>query len=180
METQMNWQERSQNYTGLKVVKKTLSLFLACTLLFPAMALADEPEEVEEEAPAYDVTSIKKGDPAPFDGVLLTPEAAAKIAVDKKFEAAECDLRVGYELHIQENQYTLMLDTKQASIDGLNLKYDQMMEIKSAENDRLHNLVLENKPSNLEPLIFAGGMTIGMAVALGIFAAAVQAAGAGG
>ena len=169
----MNWQERSRNYTGLKVVKKTLSLFLACTLLFPAMALADEPEE---EAPSYDVTSIKKGDPAPFDGVLLTPEAAAKIAIDKKFESAECDLRVGYELHIQENQYTLMLDTKQVSIDGLNLKYDQMMEIKSAENDRLHKLVLENKPSNLEPLLFAGGMTIGMAVALGIFAAAVQAA----
>ena len=163
------------------MVKKTLSLFLACNLLFPVIAMADEAEEeVEEEAPSYDVTSIKKGDPAPFDGVLLTPQAAAKIAVDKKFEAAECDLRVGYELHIQENQYTLMLDTKQASIDGLNLKYDQMMEIKSAENDRLHNLVLQNKPNNLEPLLFAGGMTIGMAIALGIFAAAVQAAGAGG
>jgi hypothetical protein len=160
--------------------KKILSLFLVCSLLFPALALADEAEEVEEETPSYDVTSIKKGDPAPFDGVLLTPGAAAKIAVDKKFEAAECDLRVGYELHIQENQYTLMLDTKQVSIEGLNLKYSQMMEIKSAENDRLHNLVLQNKPSNLEPLLFAGGMTIGMAVALGIFAAAVQAAGAGG
>jgi hypothetical protein len=72
-----------------------------------------------------------------------------------------------------------MLDTKQASIDGINLKYDQMMEIKSAENDRLHNLVLQNKPNPATPLIFAGGMTIGMAIALGIFAAAVQAAGAG-
>ena len=180
MEIQRNWQGKSQNYMGLKMVKKTLSLFLACTLLFPVMALADEPEEVEEEAPSYDITSIKKGDPAPFDGVLLTPAAAAKIAVDKKFEAAECDLRVGYELHIQENQYTLMLDTKQVTIDGLNLKYSQMMEIKSAENDRLHNLVLQNKPNPATPLIFAGGMTIGMAIALGIFAAAVQAAGAGG
>ena len=180
MEIQRLWQRKSQNYTGLKMVKKILSLFLVCSLSFPVIALADESEEIEEEAPSYDVTSIKKGDPAPFDGILLTPEAAAKIAVDKKFEAAECDLRVGYELHIQENQYTLMLDTKQASIDGLNLKYDQMMEIKSAENDRLHSLIMQNKPSNLEPLIFAGGMTIGMAVALGIFAAAVQAAGAGG
>ncbi len=165
---------------GLKMVKKTLSLFLACTLLWPAMALADEPEETGEESPSYDITSIKKGAPAPFDGVLLTPAAAAKIAVDKKFEAAECDLRVGYELHIQENQYTLMLDTKQVTIDGLNLKYSQMMEIKSAENDRLHNLVLQNKPNQATPLIFAGGMTIGMAIALGIFAVAVQAAGAGG
>ena len=161
------------------MVKKILSLFLVCSLLLPAMALADESGETEEESPSYDVTSIKKGEPAPFDGVLLTPKAAAKIAVDKKFEAAECDLRVGYELHIQENQYTLMLDTKQASIDGLNLKYDQMMEIKSAENDRLHNLVLQNKPNQATPLLFAGGMTIGMAIALGIFAAAVQAAGAG-
>ena len=57
----MNWQERSRSYTVLKVVKKTLSLFLACSLLFPVIALADEVEEVEEEAPSYDVTSIKKG-----------------------------------------------------------------------------------------------------------------------
>ena len=55
----MNWQERSRNYTGLKVVKKTLSLFLACTLLFPAMALADEPEE--EEQPASEPEEEEQG-----------------------------------------------------------------------------------------------------------------------
>ena len=161
--------------------KKILSLYLISFLVCPGLAIADdELEEQPRTEEVYDITTIRAGEAAPFDGILMTYEAAAKIAVDKKFEDVECDLRIGYELHIQENQYTLMLDTKQVSIDGLNIKYDQMMEIKSAENDRLHSLIMQNKPSNLEPLIFAGGMTIGMAVALGIFAAAVQAAGAGG
>lgn len=47
------------------------------------------------------VTPLKKGDPAPFSGVLLTPEAVAKIVA----ESESCDKRVKAEAdHAREVQ----------------------------------------------------------------------------
>tara|TARA_R100000008_G_scaffold73692_1_gene52231 strand:- start:3551 stop:4033 length:483 start_codon:yes stop_codon:yes gene_type:complete len=159
------------------MVKRVLSIYLVLCLVFPSFALAEgEVEEGMQEASSYEVVSVKKGDPVPFDGVLLSPELAAKVITDKKFEDAECDLRIGYELHLQELRYRLELDLKDVEIHSWKDKYESMMIIKSSEIDRLHELTISNKPSQHTPLIFAGGMTIGMGVALGIFAAAVQAA----
>ena len=159
------------------MVKKILSIYLVSCLVFPSLALAEDGVEEEmQEVPSYEVISVKKGDPVPFDGVLLSPELAAKIITDKKFEDAECDLRIGYELHLQELRYQLQLDYKDVEIHAWKDKYESMMIIKSTEIDRLHELTINSKPNQHTPLIFAGGMTIGMGVALGIFAAAVQAA----
>ena len=79
------------------MVKKILATYLAA-LLLAAPAMAAE-EEVETEFPDYAVLPIEAGTVAPFDGVLLSLDAAAKIITEKKFEDAECDLRIGYELH---------------------------------------------------------------------------------
>ena len=94
------------------MVRKILSLYLISFLVCPAIVFADEPEVTEE----YDLVPIKAGDPAPFDGVLLSLDAAAKIVVGKKFEDAECDLRIGYELQIQEERFQLQLDYKDIEI----------------------------------------------------------------
>jgi hypothetical protein len=132
----------------MNMVKKILSLYLISFLMLPsAAALAEEP--------TYDITTIKAGEPAPFDGVLLTHEAAAKIVVEKKFEDAECDLRIGYELTMQE------------------YRYEQMMILKTAENDRLQELVMKRKPGN-EPWMVALGFGIGTLTSLGIFALSTE------
>ena len=51
----------------------------------PGTALAaGDVEDQPSTEDTYDITPIKAGDPAPFDGILMTYEAASKIAVDKK------------------------------------------------------------------------------------------------
>ena len=133
----------------------------------PYMAYAEESSE------DYDLVTIKEGEVAPFDGVLLSLDAAAKIAVDKKFEDAECDLRIGYELHIQEEKFMLKLDYKDIEIQSWKDRHESMMILKVAENDRLEKLILEQKPTK-EPWMVALGFGIGTLTSLGIFALSME------
>jgi len=151
------------------MVKNILSIYLIAFLVCPGLAIADEPEE----KPEYDVISLKAGDPAPFDGVLLSADAAAKIAVDKKFEDAECDLRISYELHLQSERFQLQLDFKDIEIHSWKDKYESMMILKVAENERLQELVLKQKPGT-EPFMVALGFGIGTLTSLGIFAISTE------
>jgi len=89
------------------------------------------------------VLPVEAGDIVPFDGVLLSLDAAAKLTVEKKFENAECDLRIGYELHIQAERFQLQLDYKDIEIVSWKDRHESMMILKSAENDRLTDLVLK-------------------------------------
>lgn len=66
----------------------TLALSVASFL--PSLASADEP--VPWTPPV--ITTVQKGAPAPFAGVLLTPEAVAKIIA----EAKDCPKRIGVEV----------------------------------------------------------------------------------
>ncbi len=67
---------------------------LLCIVLTASTAIAEQPV----------ITPIKKGAPAPFAGVLLTPEAVAKIVA----EAESCDKRVKTEAdHAREVQKAL-------------------------------------------------------------------------
>ena len=116
---------------------------------------------------------MKKGEPAPFDGVFFSSAAAAKIAVDKKFEDAECDLRIGYELHIQQERLELQLSYKDIEIKSWESRYEQMMILKTAENDRLYELVMKRKP-DAAPWFIAIGFAIGTATSLGIFALSTE------
>jgi hypothetical protein len=136
--------------------KKILSLYLISFLVCPTVAFAEDPE-VE----------------TPSDGVLLSVEAAAKIAVEKKFEDAECDLRISYELHLQSERFQLQLDFKDIEIHSWKDKYESMMILKIAENDRLEKLILNQNPTK-EPWLVALGFGIGTLTSLGIFALSTE------
>jgi hypothetical protein len=151
------------------MAKKLLSFLIIFNLMLPSYALGED----EPAASEYDIVSLEAGDPAPFDGVLLSLDAAAKIAVDKKFEDAECDLRVGYELYIQQERFELQLSYKDIEIKSWEARYEQMMIIKIAENDRLYDLVTKQKPST-SPWMVALGFGIGTITSLGIFALSTE------
>ena len=157
------------------MVKKILSLYLIALLSCPPVALAEESEEEtsEDDYAEYDVVPLEAGDPAPFDGVLLSFDAAAKVVVEKKFEDTECELRIGYELHMQEQRYQLQLDYKDIEVSSWKDKYESMMILKSAENDRLHDLIDKQSPSK-DPLMVALGFGIGTLTSLGIFALSTE------
>ena len=151
------------------MLRKILSLYLVMFMMSPAMVLAEDIETF----PDYVVLPIEAGDIVPFDGVLLSLDAAAKIITEKKFEGAECDLRIGYELHIQEEKYQLQLDYKDIELTSWKDKYESMMILKVAENDRLTKLVLKQKPAQ-GPLLVALGFGIGTLTSLGIFALSTE------
>jgi len=151
------------------MIRKILSLYLATFLMIPAVAFADEPEP----SPDYVVLPVEAGDIVPFDGVLLSLDAAAKLTVEKKFENAECDLRIGYELHIQAERFQLQLDYKDIEIVSWKDRYESMMILKSAENDRLTDLVLKQRPGK-DPFLVALGFGIGTLASLGIFALSTE------
>ena len=119
------------------------------------------------------VLPVEAGDVVPFDGVLLSLDAAAKVLTEKKFEDAECDLRVEYELQVQKGNYELRLDYKDIEISSWKDKYESMMILKTAENDRLTELVTKQKPSS-GPLLVALGFGIGTLTSLGIFALSTE------
>jgi hypothetical protein len=150
------------------MIRKILSLYLIVFLAFPVVAFAEE-----ESSPDYVVLPIEAGDIVPFDGVLLSLDAAAKIVTEKKFEGAECDLRISYELHMQGERFQLQLDYKDIEIHSWKDKYESMMILKVAENDRLTELVLKQKPAQ-GPLLVALGFGIGTLTSLGIFALSTE------
>jgi hypothetical protein len=142
---------------------KKLSLLLGILLFLPTAALAQ------------DIVHIKAGKTAPFDGVLLSVEAAAKILNQKEVGEAECDLRVEYELKLQEEKLNLLLGFKDIELVSAKDKYESMMILKAAELQRLEKLILQQKPDT-GPFMVALGFGIGTATSLGIFAASVQVA----
>ena len=143
------------------MLRKILSLYVSVILLCPTVVMAAD----IEPSPDYVVLPVEAGDLVPFDGVLLSLDAAAKIVTEKKFEDAECDLRIGYELHIQEEKYQLQLDYKDIEITSWKDKYESMMILKVAENDRLTDLVLKQKPGQ-GPFLVALGFGIGTLTSL--------------
>ena len=149
--------------------KKILSLWLIIFMMSPAIVLAEEIETF----PDYVVLPIEAGDIVPFDGVLLSLDAAAKLVTEKKFEDSECDLRISYELHMQAERYQLQLDYKDIEIVSWKDKYESMMILKAAENDRLEKLILKQNP-NKDPWMVALGFGIGTLTSLGIFALSTE------
>jgi len=152
------------------MIKKILSFYLVAFLISPTVAFA---EEETETFPDYVVLPVEAGDIVPFDGGLLSLDAAAKIATEKKFEDAECDLRIGYELNLQYERFQLQLDYKDIEITSWKDKYESMMILKVAENDRLEKLILKQNP-NKEPWMVALGFGIGTLTSLGIFALSTE------
>jgi hypothetical protein len=151
------------------MVRKILSFYLVLFLACPPIAIAEEIEETD----GYAVVPLETGDPAPFDGILLSFDAAARVLTERKFEDAECDLRVDYELKVQEERFQLQLDYKDIEIYSWKDKYESMMILKTTENDRLTELVLKQKPAE-GPLLVALGFGIGTLTSLGIFALSTE------
>jgi len=143
---------------------------VALTILTPTLALAEETPE-----PDYVVLPVEAGAVVPFDGILLSLDAAAKVLNEKRFSDVECDIRVEYELKLQKENYELRLDYKDIEINAWKDKYESMMILKAAENDRLMELVTKQKPGS-EPFMVALGFGIGTLTSLGIFALSTEIA----
>jgi len=96
-------------------------------LAFPPILFADELEPL-----APKVTGIKKGEVAPYTGVLLNSTAAAKIFAEKNYSVTECQLKIDYELQREIARHNLYVNSLQASIDAADKKYSAVITIKES------------------------------------------------
>ena len=144
----------------------TLVLSLSFATLAPSLAHADEPEtEPPTEAvvpSAEEIVTLKKGDPAPFDGTLFSTSAAARLLLDLEFKDEGCQVRVDRQLGLLRADLQLQLDIKDASLTTLNFKHTELMAIKNSQI-----LFLEGQIKPV-PWFKSGELTFAVGVVSGI------------
>lgn len=89
------------------------------------------------------VTSLSLGQPAPFAGVLLSDDAAAKLFADIKFSERECNLRLESRLSIADLRYKSQLDSLQLRLDIETNRSKSLLEVK---NERIQFLESNYQP----------------------------------
>jgi hypothetical protein len=114
------------------------------------------------------IISIKKGDSAPFDGSLLSPDSVARILAEKEYQDKKCLLDKEFALARQQAKCDLDVNRCKVERDICNEKYNSMMKIRDEEIKRLQDLVIKTDKSNYNTLYFLGGIALGMAAVIGI------------
>ena len=113
-------------------------------------------------------TNLKEGEIAPFEGILLSPQAMATIIAKKEFCEKEAKLDVGLQCNLDKEQIKKDKDLLKVERDTAIKEKNIVEEIK-----RLREIA-EKSSRNLSPLFFAGGALGGIALSLGIFWITVQ------
>ncbi len=111
------------------------------------------------------ITTLKKNDPAPFDGTLFSTSAAARIAIDLQNNEATCGLRIAEAVDKQKAYDKFQLDLKQASLDSCLEKYTVVVDLKQNQIDDLTEQLKKN--TGPQPAWwFAGGVVGGITLSL--------------
>ena len=76
------------------------------------------------------VSQLRKGQHAPFSGILLSDEAAARLFGDIKFSERECQLRLSRELKINTLQLTSQLDAFKLRLDVETTRSTALLAVK--------------------------------------------------
>jgi hypothetical protein len=122
---------------------------------------------------AQEIVPVNKGESAPFDGVLLDKEAAAKIISSDEVSAEECANKTEYAVSKGTNACVLKKDIAESSLRIERETNKKLIILKNQEIDRL-NEKLEKVGVDWGPLWFAGGSAVGVVMSLTIFYLAIQ------
>ena len=116
-------------------------------------------------ASADDVVTLKKGDRAPFEGTLLSPEAAAKILVDTDYNLQKCTIDSEKNLAMQKAQHEFTLRNKESELAACTLRSTEMELLYSKQVDFLEKQAI--RPSWEGPALFIAGVLTGTAMLYG-------------
>ena len=121
-----------------KIALSICFFFTVFTCTFQSVAIADEP------VIAPKVSTLKKGDTAPFDGTLFSTDAAASLLVDLENRQKQCDIQKSRELSLLRSELQLKIDLKQSAFDALQYKHTNILSIKE---DQIKFLQGQLKPT---------------------------------
>ena len=165
-------------YLESNICSKFLSIFLAGLLVcLPVIAKAESTPQTEPKPLLTDlngtVTSLNKGESAPYAGILLDSEATAKILTERKYLGLQYELKLDLEIKKINAAHDLKLGLLQARFDNLQGKHVVILNIKNDEITRLQEIV-KDRPNSYSEWWLAGGVVIGILVSIGVFYAAVE------
>ena len=145
-------------------MRNIIPLLIFC-IIFPMGVYANPPETPIEAPIEPKVTGIQKGEIAPYSGVLFNPLAAARILTDKNYSDEECKLKIDYAVQKEIARMNLLLNSTQASMDSMELKYASIIKIKDTEIERLSEIALKSNKSH-SAWWAAGGVIVGIALTI--------------
>ena len=142
------------------------SVFACFFFLFQSLSasflLANEVDTKNDKV----VTDLRKGDKAPYDGILLTARMAAEIkencnpAVSKQ----KCDILVKEAVDLSLSECKKNTDILQSKYDAFQVKHDKVVSAKDKEIQDLRDL-LKPAPWYESPKLWFGvGVVTGAAV----------------
>ena len=142
---------------------RTTAIILLITLL-PALCFANGK-----------VAAIKKGQTAPFDGILLDKKAEATMAAKRESAVKICEIDKNYT--IKKLKAECDFDKRFLTIEkeSEKKKHDGLMDLKNAEVKRLEETLKKSQKPDYSKLWFVGGFVAGVGLSIGIFYAAAQA-----
>ena len=152
-------------------MKQIISILVAIAIvLAPTTILA---QEIGETKPK--ISNLKQGDLVPFDGILLDAWAFSEMMAKLEIDTERFKLELDYLGKKKDAEWGLKYDSLQASFDGLQFKYDNILEIKDNEIKVLREIAIEKKDYSI--WWYAGGFLSGVVLCLGVLYAASDALG---
>ena len=83
--------------------------------IFTTLAVADDP----------DFTIVSIGQPAPFEGVLLSAPAAAEVLAEHEAQKLRCELEIEFQVDKTKTECQLNIDLLNTRIESLNTEYTE-------------------------------------------------------
>ena len=116
---------------------------------------------------------IQKGQKAPFSGIIMDAESAAKVIAEREYEIKKCDIKIEHEKKKKDSLCDLKTKILDAKLEAEKEKYEAVTKIKTEEIKRLTEVV-ENSSADYSEWWFVGGFVAGILTPIGVFYAAVK------
>ena len=121
------------------------------------------------------IAAIKKGQKAPFSGILLDKNAEATMAAKRESAVKICEMNKDFSVKKVTAECNFEKRLVMIERDTAKKKFDELMKLKNAEVKRLEETVKNSQKPDYTKLWFVGGFIAGVGMSIGIFYAAAQA-----
>jgi glutaredoxin-related protein len=142
---------------------KTTTIILLITLL-PAFCFA-----------SGKIAAIKKGQKAPYNGILLDKTAEATITAKRESAVKICEIDKNYTVKKLKTECNFNKRLLTIEKEADKKRYNNLMALKNAEVKRLETTLKKLQKPDYSKLWFVGGFVAGVSLSIGIFYTAAQA-----
>jgi len=112
----------------------------------------------------FRITGVKKGQKAPFTGILLTKDSLSKIESDLNLKIDLCENKCKLDLEAMALSHSKDVSILRAEIDGLT----QFVDVKNKRIKALEEVIHERDASWFTPVVAISSFILGVITTVGI------------